>query len=222
MNAPLGFSYIQRAAESVVEDLDRVVGGHRAMSGDEMSAKAVKVHFLGVDLTRAGSDGLYRRTSWYWPYTSWGRPSGSAGASRRIRRWCVVGLVLRKGVADFLLADQAVSYFKLAADLGDPDAQTELAFCYASGKGCKKDMRLAAKVRLFASLSLSVELIPAPQYYRLAVAQGGETFGLSWIYKVRSTSLLVSVLPSRPRLAAQVHGLSLIVYLHCNLVFFLD
>ncbi|KAK4702606.1 uncharacterized protein P7C70_g3613, partial [Phenoliferia sp. Uapishka_3] len=59
----------------------------------------------------------------------------------------------------------AVSYFTLAADLGDPDAQSDLAFCYANGKGCKKNMKQAAK------------------YYRLATAQGGESFGLSWIYK---------------------------------------
>lgn len=69
--------------------------------------------------------------------------------SRRTRRWCVAVLVLRASVADHVLPAQAVAYFKLAADLGDPDAQTELAFCYANGKGCKKDMKLAAKVRFF-------------------------------------------------------------------------
>ncbi|KAM0750375.1 HCP-like protein, partial [Meredithblackwellia eburnea MCA 4105] len=68
----------------------------------------------------------------------------------------------------------AVSYFQLAADLGDPDAQSELAFCLANGKGCKKDMKKAAK------------------YYRMAVAQGGETFGLSWIYKVSTLSVATS------------------------------
>lgn len=45
---------------------------------------------------------------------------------------------------------QAVSYFKLSADLGDADAQSDLAFCYANGKGCKKDMKAAAKVSSFS------------------------------------------------------------------------
>ena len=36
-------------------------------------------------------------------------------------------------------------YFQVAARLGDPDAQQELGFCYASGKGCKKDKKEAAK-----------------------------------------------------------------------------
>lgn len=36
-------------------------------------------------------------------------------------------------------------YFQLAARLGDPDAQQELAFCLANGKGCKKDRKEAAK-----------------------------------------------------------------------------
>ena len=37
------------------------------------------------------------------------------------------------------------SYFQVAAKLGDMDAQQELAFCYANGRGCKKDRKEAAK-----------------------------------------------------------------------------
>lgn len=37
------------------------------------------------------------------------------------------------------------SYFRVAARLGDPDAQQDLAFCLANGKGCKKDKKEAAK-----------------------------------------------------------------------------
>lgn len=33
----------------------------------------------------------------------------------------------------------------MAARLGDPDAQQDLAFCLANGKGCKKDRKEAAK-----------------------------------------------------------------------------
>lgn len=43
---------------------------------------------------------------------------------------------------------QAVAYYTLSADLGDVDAQLDLAFCLANGKGCKKNTKLAAKVRL--------------------------------------------------------------------------
>ncbi|KAH9836713.1 HCP-like protein [Rhodofomes roseus] len=59
----------------------------------------------------------------------------------------------------------AVSYFRVAARLGDPDAQQDLAFCLANGKGCKKDKIEAAK------------------WYRAAVAQGVSDVGLAWIYK---------------------------------------
>ncbi|KXN84822.1 Protein DSF2 [Leucoagaricus sp. SymC.cos] len=59
----------------------------------------------------------------------------------------------------------AVSYYTVAARLGDPDAQNDLAFCLANGKGCKKDRKEAAK------------------WYRAAVAQGVSDVGLAWIYK---------------------------------------
>ncbi|KZT24703.1 hypothetical protein NEOLEDRAFT_1134755 [Neolentinus lepideus HHB14362 ss-1] len=59
----------------------------------------------------------------------------------------------------------AVNYFRTAANLGDADAQQDLAFCLANGKGCKKDKREAAK------------------WYRAAVAQGASDVGLAWIYK---------------------------------------
>ncbi|KAF8224027.1 HCP-like protein [Tricholoma matsutake] len=59
----------------------------------------------------------------------------------------------------------AVSYYTVAARLGDSDAQSDLAFCLANGKGCRKDRREAAK------------------WYRAAVAQGQSDIGLAWIYK---------------------------------------
>ncbi|KAG1908640.1 uncharacterized protein F5891DRAFT_973996 [Suillus fuscotomentosus] len=59
----------------------------------------------------------------------------------------------------------AVSYYRVAANLGDGDAQEDLAFCLANGKGCKKDKKKAAK------------------WYRAAVAQGASDVGMAWIYK---------------------------------------
>ena len=43
------------------------------------------------------------------------------------------------------MAEILQSYFQVAAKLGDMDAQQELAFCYANGRGCKKDRKEAAK-----------------------------------------------------------------------------
>lgn len=59
----------------------------------------------------------------------------------------------------------AVSYYRVAARLGDPDAQNDLGFCLANGKGCKKDRKEAAR------------------WYREAVRQGQSDVGLAWIYK---------------------------------------
>lgn len=59
----------------------------------------------------------------------------------------------------------AVSYYRVAANLGDGDAQEDLAFCLANGKGCKKDKKEAAK------------------WYRAAVEQGASDVGMAWIYK---------------------------------------
>ncbi|KAK7041725.1 hypothetical protein VNI00_009014 [Paramarasmius palmivorus] len=59
----------------------------------------------------------------------------------------------------------AVSYYRVAARLGDPDAQNDLGFCLANGKGCKKDRKEAAR------------------WYREAVKQGQSDVGLAWIYK---------------------------------------
>ncbi|KAG2069867.1 hypothetical protein BDR04DRAFT_1100985 [Suillus decipiens] len=59
----------------------------------------------------------------------------------------------------------AVSYYRVAANLGDGDAQESLAFCLANAKGCKKNKKEAAK------------------WYRAAVEQGASDVGLAWIYK---------------------------------------
>ncbi|KAL7341809.1 hypothetical protein BJY59DRAFT_647945 [Rhodotorula toruloides] len=127
VNAPLGFRYIQSAAESVVHDLDRVVFGGRSLSEAEANTKAARNELVLA---------LYEM-----------------GQSYRF------GLGVEKN------KKMAVSYFKLAADLGDIDAQQDVAFCFSNGKGCEKDKKLAA------------------HYYRLAIAQGASDFGLSWVYK---------------------------------------
>ncbi|KAI9477424.1 hypothetical protein BX667DRAFT_530989 [Coemansia mojavensis] len=64
----------------------------------------------------------------------------------------------------------AVYYFEVAADLGDADAQADLAACYEKGDGVKRDKKKAA------------------HYYRLAHKQGNELFGTSWIFKKKYDS----------------------------------
>jgi hypothetical protein len=51
----------------------------------------------------------------------------------------------------------AVSYYQVAARLGDVDAQQALAFCYANGRGTKKDLKEAAKWYRAAVSSTSVQ-----------------------------------------------------------------
>ncbi|KAJ1963953.1 hypothetical protein GGI12_001725 [Dipsacomyces acuminosporus] len=64
----------------------------------------------------------------------------------------------------------AAYYFEIAAELGDADAQADLAACYESGDGVKRDMKKAA------------------HYFRLAHKQGREIFGNSWIFKKKYDS----------------------------------
>ncbi|KAI9490597.1 hypothetical protein BDB00DRAFT_916104 [Zychaea mexicana] len=71
--------------------------------------------------------------------------------------------------------ETAFYYFKIAAQLGDADAQNEVGRCYYDGYGTKKDVYQAAK------------------YYRLAAAQGRGLMGNSWIYKSKYDSVASTV-----------------------------
>ena len=101
----LGFSYLQRAAESVVGELCRFSPGalpSLAAQGAARTAVVLALYEMGTSF----------RFGW-----------GTAKDKK-----------------------MAVEYFTMAAELGDVDAQGDLAFCYANGKGCKKDMKKAARV----------------------------------------------------------------------------
>ncbi|KAG0033938.1 hypothetical protein BGZ81_006758 [Podila clonocystis] len=76
-----------------------------------------------------------------------------------------LGICFRHGWGADKNKKTAAYYFEIAANLGDPDAQNDLAWCYYHGVGVKKDMFKSAK------------------YYRLAAAQGLNTVGNSWIWK---------------------------------------
>lgn len=76
-----------------------------------------------------------------------------------------LGVSFRHGWGCKKNKESAVQFFKIAADLGDPDAQNDLGHCYYNGQGVKKDLYLAAK------------------YYRKADKQGQGIMGNSWIWK---------------------------------------
>ncbi|PVV04735.1 hypothetical protein BB560_000755 [Smittium megazygosporum] len=64
----------------------------------------------------------------------------------------------------------AIHYYKISADLGDPDSQMEVAQCYEKGDTVKRNLKTAA------------------HYYRLAEKQGIQQFGNSWIHKSKYDS----------------------------------
>ncbi|KAI8070460.1 hypothetical protein BC940DRAFT_296148 [Gongronella butleri] len=76
-----------------------------------------------------------------------------------------MGVSFRHGWGCRKNKETAVYFFRIAADLGDPDAQNDLGHCYYHGHGVKKDMYMAAK------------------YYRKADKQGHGVMGNSWIWK---------------------------------------
>ncbi|EIE78742.1 hypothetical protein G6F46_003246 [Rhizopus delemar] len=76
-----------------------------------------------------------------------------------------LGVSFRHGWGCRKNKETAVYYFKIAADLNDPDAQNDLGHCYYHGHGVKKDLKMAAK------------------YYRMADKQGQGIMGNSWIWK---------------------------------------
>ena len=71
----------------------------------------------------------------------WDKVSIKVGGSLKTRRWelCVCWPSQNSDTY------RSQSYFQVAANLGDPDAQQSLAFCLTHGKGCKRDRKEAAK-----------------------------------------------------------------------------
>lgn len=81
-----------------------------------------------------------------------------------------LGVSFQQGWGVSRSRETAFYYFQIAAQLGDPDAQNEVAHCYYTGQGVKKDVHRAA------------------QYYRKAAAQGRGIMGNSWIFKSKYDS----------------------------------
>lgn len=116
---PQGFKWLKKAAEIAVGDLESARGG--------MDAKGVKDELV-LAIYEVGQS-FFR---------GWG--------IEKDKKMGVVRPSYCNIPCDMLLIKLTLqSYFRVAARLGDPDAQQELAFCLANGKGCKKDRKEAAK-----------------------------------------------------------------------------
>lgn len=77
------------------------------------------------------------------------------------KKMAVVSFERPLPIASDLSAFYSQSYFHIAARLGDAGAQEELGFCYANGRGCKKDKKEAAKwYRLAVSLLTQSRSVP--------------------------------------------------------------
>ncbi|KAI7858056.1 hypothetical protein BDC45DRAFT_458413, partial [Circinella umbellata] len=100
-----------------------------------------------------------------------GLQKGSSSCSTRKGELVIaiyeLGVALQQGWGTTRSPETAFYYFKVAAQLGDADAQNEVADCYYRGYGTKKDLHQAAT------------------YYRLAASQGRGLIGNSWIYKTK-------------------------------------
>ncbi|KAF7800316.1 hypothetical protein EIP86_011565 [Pleurotus ostreatoroseus] len=136
-NEDKGFRWLRKAAELAVTDLEK---------GKDMDRTAVKSELV-LAIYEVGQS-FFR---------GWG--------VEKDKKMAVVRPLAILYATRTSLNTNPQNYFQLAAKLGDPDAQQDLAFCLANGKGCKKDRKEAAK------------------WYRAAVAQGASDIGLAWIYK---------------------------------------
>ena len=112
----LGFTWLRRAAEAAVGDLERARTGidTSAVRGELVLAiyEVGQCFFQGWGVKKDQKMAVVSHSFCIWPG---------------------------------LRAQIFQSYFQVAAKLGDMDAQQELAFCYANGRGCKKDRKEAAK-----------------------------------------------------------------------------
>jgi hypothetical protein len=115
----LGFSWLRRAAEAAVGDLERARTG--------IAASAVRGELVLA---------IYEVGQCF--FQGWG--------VKKDQKMAMVSTCFARNAFCYgLSAEILQSYFQVAAKLGDMDAQQELAFCYANGRGCKKDRKEAAK-----------------------------------------------------------------------------
>ena len=111
------FKWLQKAAESVIEDLDKAV-------------------VPPCNSKKSASSAVGKGEA---------KEKDAVAKSELVLAIYELGQCFMRGWGCKKDKQLAINYFELAAKLGDPDAQQELGFCYTNGKGTKKDLKLAAK-----------------------------------------------------------------------------
>ena len=147
-NEQAGFRWLRRAAELAVTDLEK---------GKQGDMSAVKVRLLSSICVS------HMRLTGCWVWKSElvlaiyevGQSFFQGWGVQKDKDMAVVSPLSLQGVPWRTLTTLQ-QYYRVAARLGDPDAQQELGYCLLNGKGCKKDKKEAAKwyraaVRTFLS-----------------------------------------------------------------------
>ncbi|KAF9196254.1 hypothetical protein BGZ50_001330 [Haplosporangium sp. Z 11] len=146
--------YLQRAAEYAMSELKELSPGNRE------NIQAIQRHAPRYQQKQGESSQPLKRMD------SVQRKSATLTARKElVLALYELGMSFLKGWGVSKDKVIAFNYFKLAADLGDPDSQNETALCFLEGTGTEKNPFEAAR------------------YYRLASAQGASQMGNSWIWK---------------------------------------
>lgn len=151
--------YLQRAAEYAMGELKELSPSSSANIRAIQSHPSMRGHAARAEQRQQQQQPLKRMGTME-------RKSAMLGARKElVMALYEIGMSFLKGWG--VAKDKVVAfhYFKLAADLGDPDSQNETAQCFLDGVGVEKNAFEAAR------------------YYRLASDQGASQLGNSWIWK---------------------------------------
>ncbi|KAF9073959.1 hypothetical protein BDP27DRAFT_1359843 [Rhodocollybia butyracea] len=133
-----GFAWVKRAAEEALKELERggVRVGMNSSSGSSVSGRNSSSGRADDDLDFGGGRDLEG-------VLSNPKPNSNANAKNVIKAELVLA-VYEVGQCFFhgwgVKKDEKMgfSYYKAAAQLGDADAQNDLGFCLANGKGVRR------------------------------------------------------------------------------------
>ena len=106
------------------------------------------------------------------------------------------------------------SYFTVAARLGDADAQQDLAFCLANGKGCKKNKKEAAR---WYRAAVSKAALSVNSFFQPEINQGCAGSQRSWFGLDIQGQVPVTIGPPGLLVTRYFIGRSLIRYVRSQL-----
>lgn len=131
----------------------------------EDQLEAVRLLRMATDAVLLSKSSITDPTT---PYrASLGRPRANAVLAPLVVAVYELGVSFMHGWGVDKNKLRAAYYFNMAAQLGDKDAQTELAHCYMRGDGVCQDKRQAAK------------------WFRKAEQQGVHMVQMQWIWKAK-------------------------------------